>query len=160
MNEALHINSSLSTLETLLMSISDQQVRNYRASKLTRILQPYIEHGRINLFVTSTADSTNAVEFAKRCKGIRFLERELRTSTPIKRSNITEKGAASKSAKELEELLQFRRDSIEREKKLLACILNLNNVISRLSLALEDAFRSQTLQSKFSFSDILDNLNI
>lgn len=89
LNEALHINSSLSSLETLLMNISDQNVRNYRSSKLTRILQPYIEFGSINLFVTSTGESINAVEFAKRCKGIRFMERELRASTPIKRSNIS-----------------------------------------------------------------------
>jgi len=43
------------------MNISDQNVRNYRASKLTRFLQPYIEYGKINLFVTSTGDSLNAV---------------------------------------------------------------------------------------------------
>lgn len=61
LSEALHINSSLSSLETLLMNISDQNVRNYRASKLTRFLQPYIEYGKINLFVTSTGDSLNAV---------------------------------------------------------------------------------------------------
>lgn len=61
LNEALHINSSLSSLETLLMNISDQNVRNYRASKLTRILQPYIEYGKIHLFVTSTNESINAI---------------------------------------------------------------------------------------------------
>ena len=37
----------------LCFNISDQNIRNYRSSKLTRILQPYIESGRINLFVTT-----------------------------------------------------------------------------------------------------------
>lgn len=54
LHEALHINSSLSSLETLLMNISEQSIRNYRSSKLTRMLQPYLEKGRINLFVTAT----------------------------------------------------------------------------------------------------------
>jgi hypothetical protein len=72
------------------MNVSEQNIRNYRSSKLTRLLQPYIEHGKINLFVTSTADSVNTIEFAKRCKGIKFMERDLRHSTtPIKRSGIT-----------------------------------------------------------------------
>ena len=61
LSEALHINSSLSSLETLLMNISEQTVRNYRSSKLTRILQPYFERGRINLFVTATKDSVSSV---------------------------------------------------------------------------------------------------
>jgi hypothetical protein len=78
LSEALHINSSLSSLETLLMNISEQSVRNYRASKLTRILQPYFERGRINLFVTANREAAGSVEFAKRCKGIRFLEKDLR----------------------------------------------------------------------------------
>ena len=41
LNEALHINASLSALETLMMNISDQNVRSYRSNKLTRLLQPY-----------------------------------------------------------------------------------------------------------------------
>jgi hypothetical protein len=93
-------------------------MRNYRSSKLTRLLQPYIEHGKINLFVTSTAESVNAVEFAKRCKGIKFMERDLRQSnTPVKRSHIIEKNT-NKTSKEVEELVFFKRQALEREKKL------------------------------------------
>ena len=53
LNEAVHINSSLSALETLLMNIHDKSVRMYRGNKLTRLLQPFIECGKIRLFVTS-----------------------------------------------------------------------------------------------------------
>lgn len=68
--------------------------------------------------MTSTAESVNAVEFAKRCKGIKFMERDLRQpTTPIKRSHIIEKNN-SKTNKEIEELLLFRRQAVEREKSL------------------------------------------
>lgn len=78
LNEALFINTSLSALETLLMNISDQNVRSYRSNKLTRLLQPYFEFGKIRLFVTSNYESSQSIEFAKRCKGIKFHEREVR----------------------------------------------------------------------------------
>ena len=42
LNEAVHINSSLSALETLLMNINEKSVRMYRGNKLTRLLQPFI----------------------------------------------------------------------------------------------------------------------
>lgn len=75
------------------MNISEQRIRNYRGSRLTRLLQPYFERGRINLFVTATKESLNTIEFAKRCKGIRFMEKDLQppTSHTLKKTNIQDK---------------------------------------------------------------------
>ena len=109
MQEALHINSSLSSLETLLMRISEQKVRDYRSSKLTRVLQPYFEKGRINLFVTSTTENPNAVEFGRRCKGIRFMERDLSPARPS-----VAKVEQARLCKENEELVAFRTEAIDR----------------------------------------------
>lgn len=55
------------------MNISEQTIRNYRASKLTRMLQSFLERGKIHLFVTTTRDSASTIEFARRCKGIKFM---------------------------------------------------------------------------------------
>jgi hypothetical protein len=43
------------------MNISDQNVRSYRGNKLTRLLQPYFEFGKIRLFVTSNYESTQSI---------------------------------------------------------------------------------------------------
>jgi hypothetical protein len=53
LEEAVYINASLSALETLLMNINEQSVRIYRGNKLTRLLQTFMEYGKIRLFVTS-----------------------------------------------------------------------------------------------------------
>ena len=77
LTEAVHINTSLSALETLLMNIGQQSVRMYRGNKLTRLLQPFLESGKIRLFVTSNYENIQPIDFAKRCKGIKFMEREV-----------------------------------------------------------------------------------
>ena len=59
------------------MNIGQQSVRMYRGNKLTRLLQPYLEAGKIRLFVTSNYENIQPIQFAKRCKGIRFMEREI-----------------------------------------------------------------------------------
>lgn len=59
------------------MNIDEQAVRMYRGNKLTRLLQPFMESGKIRLFVTSNYENIQPIEFAKRCKGIKFMEKEL-----------------------------------------------------------------------------------
>lgn len=76
LSEAVHINSSLSALETLLINLSSNSHPTYRSNKLTRLLQPYFEQGRISLIVTHNSENVQSIEFAKRCKGIKFIERK------------------------------------------------------------------------------------
>ena len=55
----------------------------------------------MHLIVTASKDSLNAIEFAKRCKGIRFMEKDLRQSTtPMKRSVVAEQ-TITKSCREI-----------------------------------------------------------
>ena len=61
LTEAVHINTSLSALETLLMNIGQQSVRMYRGNKLTRLLQPFLESGKIRLFVTSNYENIQPI---------------------------------------------------------------------------------------------------
>lgn len=61
------------------------------------------------------------------------MERDLRQSTtPIKRSEITLKNNV-KLSKEVEELLQFKKQAVEREKKLTETIEVLMNTITQMS---------------------------
>jgi len=61
------------------------------------------------------------------------MERDLRQpTTPIKRSEITLKNNV-KLSKEVEELLQFKKQAVEREKKLTETIEVLMNTITQMS---------------------------
>ena len=60
MLEAVHINSSLSSLETVLVSLGNGTQPSFRASKLTRLLQPYLL-GRISIIVTSNGGNLQSL---------------------------------------------------------------------------------------------------
>lgn len=43
------------------MNIDEQAVRMYRGNKLTRLLQPFMESGKIRLFVTSNYENIQPI---------------------------------------------------------------------------------------------------
>ena len=71
MAEAVHINSSLSSLETVLVGLATNCLPSFRATKLTRLLQPYFS-SPISMIVTSNGNNMQNIEFAKRCKNIKM----------------------------------------------------------------------------------------